>query len=143
MLVEYLLVAIVTLITKISGQTNCEQPTALFGSTKIAIMVDDVALLRSNYDQPSMTVSAINVCGTFGNLNGIQFFLNNTKGQTLTLNAIGEASNCTKWTIPVSQYIESVYLTYNTGGPTSFKITTNTGTTYSVGSANLGDLLMS
>jgi len=48
MLVEYLLVAIVTLITKISGQTNCEQPTALFGTTTLARMVDDIALLRSN-----------------------------------------------------------------------------------------------
>jgi len=48
MRLENLLVAIVTLITKISGQTICEQPTALFGTTTLAKMVDDVALLRSN-----------------------------------------------------------------------------------------------
>jgi len=90
-----------------------------------------------------MTVSAINVCGTFGGFNGIQLFLNNAEGQTLTLNAIGRDSSCNKWTIPAAQYIESVYLTYNTGGPTSFKIKTNTGTTYSVGTAISGDLSMS
>jgi len=78
MRVESLLVAIVTLIFKVSGQTNCQQRTALFGTTTLASMVDDVALLRSSTFQPSMTVSAINVCGTFGGFDGIQLFLNNT-----------------------------------------------------------------
>jgi hypothetical protein len=89
-----------------------------------------------------MTVSAINVCGTFGGFDGIQLFLNNSLGQTLTLNAIGRTSSCTRWQIPTNQSVASVYLTYNSGGTTSFKVTTNKGTTFAVGAAITGDKSM-
>ena len=89
-----------------------------------------------------MTVSAINVCGTFSGFDGIQLFLNNTQGQTLTLNAIGRTSSCTRWQIPTGQYVANVYLTYNSGGTTSFKATTNKGTTFAVGTSITGDMSM-
>ena len=89
-----------------------------------------------------MVVSAINVCGTFGAFDGIQLFLSNSQGATLTLNTFGRTSSCTRWNIPASQYVANVYLTYNTLGTTSFKVTTNTGTTFSVGTAISGDMSM-
>jgi hypothetical protein len=114
----------------ISAQTNCQQQSALYGTTTLATQVSDIALLRSSSFQPTMLVSAINVCGTFGGFDGIQLFLNNTLGQTLTLNAIGRTSSCTRWQIPTGSYVASVYLTYNGGGTTSFKVTTSKGTTF-------------
>ena len=75
-----MILSILTLAVNIvhSQSTNCYQRSALFGTTLLASMVDDVALLRSSTFKTDMIVSAINVCGTFGAFDGIQIFLKNS-----------------------------------------------------------------